>query len=172
MARRALSSACLAAAFLLVSALPAASGEIARTGPDSGLPVPRFVSLKTAGANGRHGPGVQHRIDWIYQRAGLPLEVTAESGPWRRVRDPDGAQVWIHANNLDNRRTIYVHSRDGGDVALRSAPGGGRTLARLAAGVVGPLTDCRGDWRRIAVGDRSGWAPADALWGAPDCGAS
>lgn len=132
-------------------------------GTDSNLPVPRFVSLKSEGANGRRGPGVEHRIDWIYQRAGLPLQVTGESGPWRRVRDPDGAEVWMHAQNLDERRTAYVR---GGDVALRNAPrNGAGTLAYLAPGVVGAVTGCDGSWRRIAVGGRVGWAPKEALWG-------
>lgn len=155
-------SAALAAVLLLVaSAAAAVEGS-------SGLPVPRFVSLKTEGANGRRGPGLEHRIDWIYQRAGLPLLVTGESGPWRRVRDPGGAQVWMHESNLQSRRTALVQTET--DLPLRAAPRpGARVLARLAPGVVAGFTGCRGDWRRITVGGRVGWVPAAALWGAEDC---
>ncbi|MEJ0058598.1 MAG: SH3 domain-containing protein [Terricaulis sp.] len=146
----------------------AGAADAPRIGPDSHEPVPRFVSLRTESANGRHGPGVEHRIDWIYERAGLPMQVTAESGPWRRVRDPDGGEVWMHAQNLDSKRTAYVRGDE--DIALRDGPRtGSHVEAYLAPGVVGSLTACEGDWRRISVRGRVGWAPKDALWGVEDC---
>ena len=157
-------SAAMIATLALFSLSAAAEAPI--TGPDSRLPIPRFASLKTEGANGRHGPGLDHRIDWVYQRAGLPLQVTAESGPWRRIVDPDGAQVWMHAQNLENRRTAYVSETT---PLRRSAQIGARAVAILSPGVVGALTGCEGDWRRIAVGGRVGWVEKAALWGAEDC---
>lgn len=156
--------AVLVAASSLFSLNAAAAGPA--IGPDSNLPVPRFVSLRTQGANGRHGPGLEHRIDWIYERVGLPLRVTAESGPWRRVVDPDGATVWIHAQNLDTRRTAYLRQPS---ALRRNAHQSAATIAYLGAGVVGALTGCEGDWRRIAIGGRVGWVDKDALWGADDC---
>jgi SH3-like domain-containing protein len=134
-------------------------------GTDSNLPVPRYVSLKTENANGRHGPGVEHRVDWIYERAGLPLQVTGESGPWRRVRDPDGAEVWMHAQNLDQRRTVYVTQAT---AIRREAREGGMPVAYLQPGVIGAITACQGEWRRVAVGGRVGWVENAALWGG-DC---
>ena len=160
----------LATAFLAAFCAIAAAAELREPGPGAqpAQAGPRYVSLKTEGANGRRGPGVDQKVDWIYEEAGLPLLVTGQSGPWRRVQDPDGAQVWMHASNLDNRRTVYVSADQ--DVALKSQPGDkGRTLAHLAHGVVGALTGCEGDWRRIAVGDHAGWAPRAALWGADNC---
>jgi SH3-like domain-containing protein len=156
------------AALIAASALFSLTSAVADTtaiGSDSNLPVPRFVSLKTEGANGRHGPGLEHRIDWVYERAGLPLQVTGESGPWRRVRDPDGAEVWMHAQNLDQRRTVYVSQAT---ALRRSARSGGQVVAYLSAGVVGAVTGCEGDWRRVAVGGRVGWVENSALWGG-DC---
>jgi SH3-like domain-containing protein len=137
-------------------------------GPDSQRPVPRFVSLAGETANGRHGPGLEHKIDWVYQRHGLPLRVTAESGPWRRVVDPGGDQVWMHARNLEERRTVYLRA----EAPLRRGPqANAAPVATLAAGVIGALTGCQGDWRRVAVGGRVGWVAAEALWGAEDCAA-
>jgi SH3-like domain-containing protein len=156
--------AAMIAAFAFLS-LNSAAADAPTIGPDSNLPVPRFVSLKVEGANGRRGPGLEHRVDWVYERAGLPLQVTAESGPWRRVRDPDGAEVWMHAQNLDPRRTAYLSQAA---TLRRSGRGGAQPVAYLAAGVIGALTGCEGEWRRIAVGGRVGWVEASALWGA-DC---
>lgn len=143
-----------------------AAAEAPAVGPDSNLPVPRYASLKVEGARGRRGPGPEHRIEWIYERAGLPLRITAESGPWRRVVDPDGGEVWMHTQNLDSRRTAYVRER----AALRrAARANARAVATLTPGVIGALTGCDGEWRRIAVNGRVGWVEAGALWGGDDC---
>lgn len=158
------SLAALIAATALFS-LTSAVADTTAVGTDSNLPVPRFVSLKTQGANGRHGPGLEHRVDWVYERAGLPLQVTGESGPWRRVVDPDGAEVWMHAQNLEQRRTIYVSQAT---ALRRTARDGSQVVAYLAPGVIGSVTACEGSWRRVAVGGRVGWAENDALWGG-DC---
>jgi SH3-like domain-containing protein len=161
--RRGISAAIIAASAALF--LTAASADTPSLGQDSNLPLPRYVSLKVEGANGRHGPGLEHRVDWVYEHAGLPLRVTAESGPWRRVVDPDGAEVWMHAQNLDPRRTAYVTTA----AALRhQAREGARVIAYLEPGVIGALTGCEGQWRRVAVAGRVGWVEAGALWGA-DC---
>ncbi len=152
-------------AVVAVLALGSARADTPAIETDFSLPVPRYVSLKTPSAHGRHGPSLEHRIDWIYERSGLPLQVTGESGPWRRVVDPDGAVTWMHSQNLDTRRTIYVRT----ETLLRRSPRtGARTLAVLSEGVIGALTGCDGEWRRVAVGGRVGWVEAGALWG-PDC---
>ena len=138
-------------------------------GGDSHLPVPRFVSLKTDGANGRRGPGPAQPVQWIYQRVGLPMLVTGESGPWRRVRDPDGAETWVHASSLDEHRTALV--RGAHDTPMRSEPrNGARVAAYLAPGVIASLTGCDGGWRRVVVSGRVGWVEKSAIWGADaDC---
>ena len=154
----------LAVASALFSFTPAVA-DPPTVGADSNLPVPRFVSLRVTRANGRVGPSVDHRIIWVYQRPGLPLMVTGESGPWRRVRDPAGARVWIHEQNLEERRTIYVQD----PTTLRRTPSGvGRVVAYLGGGVVGAVTACAGEWRRVAVRGRVGWVDNAALWGG-DC---
>ncbi len=161
--RRGMTAAMIAVCTALF--LTAAAADTPALGPDSNLPVPRFVSLKVQGANGRHGPGLDHRIDWIYEHAGLPLRVTAESGPWRRVADPDGTEVWMHAQNLDARRTAYVTRAT---ALRRQGRESAHVVAYLEPGVIGALTGCEGSWRRVAVGGRVGWVETGALWGA-DC---
>lgn len=149
----------------VIFALGAASADTPTIGTDSNLPVPRYVSLRAEGANGRHGPGLEHAVDWIYERVGLPLQVTGESGPWRRVVDPDGAEVWMHAQNLDARRTVYLREAT---ALRRNAHDNSQAVAYLQPGVIGALTGCEGDWRRVAVGGRVGWVESSALW-AGDC---
>jgi SH3-like domain-containing protein len=141
-----------------------------RIGPDSGLPVPRFVALKENRVNGRRRADARAPIDWIYQRPGLPLMVTAEAGSWRRVRDPAGGEVWIHATSLDNRATVYVRGGSDGEATLRRQPSStARPMAILEQGVVAEVMSCEADWLRVRVNDRTGWVRARDVWGAASC---
>ena len=126
-------------------------------------PLPRFVSLKGAEARARRGPGPDHRVDWIYQRAGLPLKVTAEYENWRRVEDAEGVGGWMHYALLSPTRTAIVVQ----DMAeLRATPdAGGTVLARAETGVVARVTECRPGWCRITRDGLRGWVPKSALWG-------
>ena len=83
-----------------------AAGE-APPGPASGLPVPRFVSLKSDRVNVRGGPTKDHDVAWVYTRAGMPVEITAEFENWRRIRDWEGAEGWVYHSLLSGRRTAW-----------------------------------------------------------------
>src|SRR5262245_19459591 len=97
------------AATTLVAAARAA-GDTA--GPKSGLPVPRFVSLKPDRVNVRGGPTRDHEVTFVYTRAGLPVEITAESDNWRRIRDWEGSEGWVYHSLLSGRRTAVVMPKD------------------------------------------------------------
>lgn len=128
----------------------------------SGLPVPRFVSLKFESVNGRAGPSLGHPIVWEYVRAGFPLEVTAETADWRRVRDPDGEETWMHRRVLSGRRSVRLLA----PAALRARPEADAVIeAEAEAGAVLWLERCRAGWCRLEADGRRGWTPADALWG-------
>lgn len=128
----------------------------------SGLPVPRFVSLKFDSVNGRAGPSLGHPIVWEYVRAGFPLEVTAETADWRKVRDPDGEETWMHRRVLSGRRSVRLIE----PAVLRARPEADAVIeAGAEAGAVLWLERCRAGWCRLEAGGRRGWAPADALWG-------
>jgi SH3-like domain-containing protein len=134
----------------------------------SGLPIPRFVSLRATEANMRAGPGEQYPITWTYRRQGLPLEVTAEYDHWRRVRDWQGAQGWMHSSMLSGKRSIIVT----GDVRpLRAEPSpGSGVLARIEGEVIGKLLSCPkgGDWCRVQVAGMKGWLLRGDMWGVYD----
>lgn len=132
-------------------------------GPVTQLPLPRFVSLKTDDGNVRRGPGLTHRIDWVFTVAGLPLRVTAEYENWRRVEDVDGAGGWIHYTLLSSARSVIV-VQDMAEFLSRPEPGAS-VVFQAEYGVLGRVLDCSPDWCRIAVEGRKGWSPKAALWG-------
>jgi SH3-like domain-containing protein len=131
------------------------------------LPLPRFVSLKTGEGNARRGPGLTHRIDWVFTRAGMPLRITAEYENWRRVEDADGLGGWVHYSLLSGVRSVLVAE---GTVDFRALPRDEAPVQfRAEQGVVGRVLSCADGWCRIQVEGERGWARADRLWGvAPD----
>ena len=102
--RRPLLLLALAAALVWPTSAPLAE----QTGTATGLPVPRYVSLKTDRVNLREGPSKEHATTWVFQRAGLPVEITAEFETWRKVRDSEGAEGWVLHSLLSGRRTALV----------------------------------------------------------------
>jgi SH3-like domain-containing protein len=144
-----------------------AAGEVA-AGSASGLPVPRFVSLKADRVNVRAGPTKDHRVTWQYTRAGLPVEVTAESENWRRIRDWEGSEGWVYHSLLSGRRTALVSHKAKDDyVPLHEkADADSAVAARLQAGVLATVKRCTGQWCRIVGAGFDGWIAQERLWGA------
>ena len=137
-----------------------------QTGP-SGLPVPRYVSLKTDRVNVRRGPSTEHQVIWVFAKQGLPVEIIAESDLWRRVRDSDGEEGWVYHTLLAGRRTGLVAPWSRGEnVALRDGPKkSAKAVAIVQTGVVGQLLSCTGKWCKFSVNGYSGWLKQDMLWG-------
>lgn len=132
-------------------------------GAVTGLPIPRFVSLKGKEGNARRGPGLTHRIDWVFTRQGMPLKITAEYEHWRRVEDADGAGGWVQYMLLSGVRTVLITQ----DMAeAHDAPeDGSEVLFQNEMNVVGKLVQCLPEWCRIQVEGEKGWVRKSALWG-------
>ncbi len=161
------------ALLLLAGALSAATGALAEEPqeadpkPDaiirSGLPVPRFVSLRSGEVNVRTGPGKSYPIEWKFTRPGMPVEITAEFDTWRRIRDVDGAQGWVHQSMLSGRRTLVVTGTM--RVLRQDNSAGSPAVAQAEPGVMGKLLKCRNDWCLVELQGYQGWLRRDEFWG-------
>ena len=170
------------------AAAPASgAGPDVALGPVTKLPLPRYASLKTDRVNLREGPSKDHRTLWVFQRAGLPVEIVAEFETWRRIRDSEGTEGWVLHSLLSGRRTSIVTAGKasdkgsdkvgdkGGDKApvplYAKADEASGEEARLQAGVIGSVKTCTGTWCRIIValpqrrGDVDGYIRQERLWG-------
>lgn len=149
----------------------AAEDSVKQAAVDDGktaLPVPRFVSLKSDKVNVRKGPSTDQSIVWVFSRAGLPVEVIAESDNWRRVRDSEGADGWVFHSLLSARRTVLVTPWSKGEERVPlygSDSTRSRAVAELQSGVLGSVLACDGEWCRVSVDDYSGYVQQDKLWG-------
>ncbi len=150
----------------LFHACPAATAE--QIGKASGLPVPRYVSLKSDRVNLREGPSKDHRTNWIFERAGLPVEITAEFETWRKVRDSEGSEGWVLHSLLSGRRTGLVTpwKKDGVAVVLFAKPDPtSGTVARLEPNVLANIRSCDKTWCRINGAGFDGFVKQADLWG-------
>jgi SH3-like domain-containing protein len=133
----------------------------------SGLPLPRFVSLKTSRVNARRGPSREHPIAWSFTRKGLPVEITRETENWRLVRDSQGDEGWIYHGLLSGARSALVAPWAGSELLdLKGEPSlRGRVVARLEPGVLAKVERCDGTWCRIEADGFDGWVGQSDLWG-------
>lgn len=139
----------------------------ARANTPSGLPVPRYVSLKFGEVNARAGPGDDYRLLFVYRTRGLPLQVIAETADWRRVCDPEGAIAWVHQRTVDTRRTVMRVKAEPLPMRWRPDPAS-RPLALLAGRALASLETCKNGWCRLSAGRSKGWAPVREVWGADE----
>ena len=154
-----------AVVLLLLGGFSASCLPPAVAAEESRLRVPRFVSLRVSEAIMRAGPGQDYPIKWTYQHIGIPLEVTRDFYDWRRVRDWQGSEGWMHSRVLSNKRTVMIS----GEIrTLRDAPQADASpVARLQGPVIGALLSCPkdSDWCRIEVTGVKGWLRRSEMWG-------
>lgn len=129
----------------------------------TGLPLPRFVSLRAGEVNLRTGPGIRYPIDWVYRRKGLPVEVIDEFETWRRIRDHEGTMGWVHQSMLEGLRRVLVMPKS--QVLRRAPQPESRAVARLEPGVVAKLVGCDGPWCQVQVEGYAGWLKRAGVFG-------
>ncbi|MGQ9368158.1 SH3 domain-containing protein [Azospirillum sp. ST 5-10] len=149
---------------LLALLLGSAATASAADGPrGSGLPVPRFVTLRSDEVNVRTGPGVRYPVEWVFVRRGMPVEITAEFDTWRRIRDWEGSEGWVHQSLLSGRRGVVVL---GGTRTLRAEPSpAAAAVATAEPGVMGTLERCTGPWCEVELKGYKGWMQRTEMWG-------
>lgn len=130
----------------------------------SGLPVPRFVSLKSEETNIRTGPGTRYPIQWVFKRAHMPVEVVDEFDLWRKIRDMDGTTGWVHHTMISGKRYAMIK---GGEVRVMHIDAGeeSKPLFKVAPMVLGAIQECVPHWCRLQVNGRKAWIQKDYLWG-------
>ncbi|MCH8683989.1 SH3 domain-containing protein [Pedomonas mirosovicensis] len=153
---------------LAVQAAPAAAqgtagDEDGAKASETGLPLPRFVSLGASEVNLRTGPDRRYPIAWVYKRRGLPVEIIQEYGVWRRIRDVEGVEGWVNRHLLSNERTAYVTAQVR---TLYARPeSGSAAVWRVEPGVVAKIVLCEEDWCQLNIGGRTGWIRRNEIWG-------
>ncbi len=130
---------------------------------ETGLPVPRFVSIKSSEANVRSGPGKRYPIQWVFKRRNLPVEITEEYEHWRKIRDIQSDQGWIHKSQLSGYRTGLVKTN--GAKLYNSPTVKSSGLAVLENGVIVNLDSCKDGFCYAEVSKVKGYIEVNNIWG-------
>ncbi|MBU6235183.1 MAG: SH3 domain-containing protein [Alphaproteobacteria bacterium] len=147
--------------FLAAPAAPARAEDI---GSVTKLPLPRFVSLRSDTVYVRAGPGMRFPVKWVYQRRSYPLQVVQEFDTWRKIRDSDGDEGWVHQSLLSGNRHVLVAGQI--PVTIYKKPeSDARPVAQIEPGVVAKLNECEDDWCDVSVSGYEGWLLKSTLWG-------
>ena len=153
--------------FLAILLLLTATAAIAADEPSilnpSGLPVPRYVSLKFDEVNVRVGPGKRYPIDYVYKRVHLPVQIVEEFAHWRKIADYEGSSGWVHKGAVDGKRTAMIMGKTQN---LYDEPDATSAVVLHAqAHVIGDLKRCEADWCQLEISGRKGWILKADIWG-------
>jgi SH3-like domain-containing protein len=155
---------------ILFAWMPAAPA-LAQAATASGLKLPRFVSTRSDPINVRVGPGTKYAIAWNFVVSGVPVEIIQEFDTWRKIRDVDGDEGWVHQSLLVGTRAGFAAPLlANGEVLVRASKGDEAAVrARLGPGFKVTIRSCDGDWCNVsAMGGRNsynGFVRQEELWG-------
>jgi SH3-like domain-containing protein len=145
---------------LLLAALALLTATSSRAAEEK---LPHFASLRVDEVNLRAGPGERYPVEWVFERKGWPVEVLAQFDVWRKVRDSDGTEGWVHQRMLTAARSVVV---EGGTRTLRAVPEATATaVAKAEPGVIARLIECRAAWCRVEAQGLKGWLQRSEIWG-------
>jgi SH3-like domain-containing protein len=129
----------------------------------SGLPVPRYVSIKSNEVNVRVGPGKRYPIRYVYRRAKLPVQIVEEFAHWRKIKDYEGATGWVHKGMVGSTRTAMIMDKSQNLYARPQVSD--QPVMRADATVIGIIKACQPDWCLLEIREREGWIRKADIWG-------
>jgi|TARA_R110002126_G_scaffold13118_1_gene56185 SH3-like domain-containing protein len=142
-------------------------------GKVTGLPLPRFVSVRSSKVNARTGPALRYPIQWIYKRANMPVEITAEFDAWRQIKDIEGSVSWVHSTLLSGKRTAIImaevsepsEATDDLIPAYKKANTQSSKVLEVENGAVGEIKKCVEGFCLVDFKSYRGWLAKNYLWG-------
>jgi len=155
--------------FLLIAIFlwswPAESQTLEENG-ESGLKLPRFVSLHSNLINARSGPGVRYPIEWVYMQKNAPVEIVAEFEDWRQIKDWQGSKTWVHRSMLSGRRSTKVITPGENNIYAK-ADYNSNIIAKVEDEVVGDIIKCPSSstFCQVKFDRITGWLPRQNLYG-------
>ncbi len=136
----------------------------ANVGKETGLEIPRYVSLKSDDANIRVGPSKNYPIEIKYVKRNYPLKVLEEYEEWRKVEDFNNNIGWIHKSLISGIRTGIVLSNDSKNIKLFNTLDGS-VIGEIGMGNIVFLEKCKIDWCLVSSGKFKGWMDKKYIWG-------
>ena len=149
---------------VLISIIIFSQVSNANIGKETGLEIPRYVSLKSDDANIRVGPSKNYPIEIKYIKKNYPLKVLDEYEEWRKVEDFNRNIGWIHKSLISGIRTGIVLSNDNKNINILNTLDG-NVIGEIGNGNIVFLEKCKIDWCLVSLDDYEGWVDKNYIWG-------
>jgi len=135
----------------------------ADVGQETGLEIPRYVSLKSNDANIRVGPSKNYPIEIKYIKKNYPLKVLEEYEEWRKVEDFQKNIGWIHKSLISGNRTGIVLSENNFINIFNTNDG--EIIGSIGNGNIITIIKCKIDWCLAVASIYKGWIQKKNIWG-------
>ena len=136
----------------------------AEIGKETGLEIPRYISLKSDDANIRVGPNKNYPITIKYIKKNYPLKVLEEYEDWRKVVDFQKNFGWIHKSLISGTRTGIILSKDNTNIELLNTLDG-NVIGEIGKGNIVYLEKCKINWCLVSAKNFRGWINKKYIWG-------
>jgi SH3-like domain-containing protein len=112
--------------------------------------------------NVRSGPGTNHEILWSVPKY-YPVDIVKISGSWRKIRDFEGDEGWIHSSLLRKIPSVIVKVPLAN---IREKPGtNSRISLQAEKGVSFKRLRQQGKWLKVQhVDGEVGWIHKSLVW--------
>jgi SH3-like domain-containing protein len=130
---------------------------------NKGKLVQRYASLRANDVNVRAGPGVRYPVKWKFVQRHTPVEVIAQYDTWRKIRDWEGGEGWVHRAMIANKRSLLL--KGDGQTMRRRPSEGAPAVARLASNMIVLAKKCDLEWCLVSARGHDGWIRRKGLWG-------
>ena len=149
---------------LFITIISFTQNTYADIGKETGLDIPRYVSLKSNDANIRVGPSKNYPIEIKYIKKNYPLKVLEEYEEWRKVEDFKKNIGWIHKSLISGNRTGIILSNDSKNIKILNTLDG-NVIGEIGMGNIIFLEKCKIDWCLVSSGNVKGWMNKKYIWG-------
>ena len=139
----------------------------AEVGKETGLEIPRYVSLKSNDANIRVGPSKNYPIVIKYIRKNYPLKILEEYDDWRKIEDFTKNNGWIHKSLISGKRTGIIVSNNDDKIKIFNTIKG-KIIGNIGKGNIVSINKCKIDWCLISFNKFKGWIYKKNIWGVKD----
>ena len=123
---------------------------------------PRYASLKKDRVYLRYNASFDAPIKFIYQKKNLPILIIDKHDVWKKVRDIDGEEGWIHTSMISNKET-FINEKE--QNLLKYKDNNSIVNAIVKRGVVGKIINCREKFCKVKIKTYRGWIEKKFLWG-------
>ena len=133
-------------------------------GVETGVELPRYVSLKSNDSNLRVGPSKNYPISIKYVIDNFPIQIIDEYKNWRKIIDFENNTGWIHKSLIKGDRNGIINSPNKKNVAVFNTFNG-KQIGEVTHGSIINLSKCKLNWCLIVNKNNSGWIEKRYIWG-------